>query len=40
MIQTLVYDDEAEKTIDEWLGDNSAPRKKYIVANDFDLIKL
>lgn len=25
------------KVMDEWLGDNSAPRKKYIVANKFNI---
>lgn len=40
MIQPFVYDENAKQTIDDWLGDDSAPRKKYITENDFDLIKL
>jgi DNA gyrase/topoisomerase IV subunit B len=35
-----IFDDTSDETIEEWLGDDSAPRKKYIQANDFELIKI
>jgi DNA gyrase/topoisomerase IV subunit B len=38
MINILEFDD--EKVIDEWLGDDSEPRKKYILSNDFSIAKL
>jgi DNA topoisomerase II len=40
MIQQLDFDDEAEKQMEEWLGDDSTPRKKYIKKNDFNIAKL
>jgi len=40
MIQILNFDDEADLLIDNWLGDNSEPRKNYIINNDFNIIKL
>ena len=38
MINILEFDD--DKVIDEWLGDDSEPRKKYILSNDFSIAKL
>lgn len=38
MINILDFDD--EKIIEEWLGDDSEPRKKYILKNDFSIAKL
>ena len=38
MINILEFDD--DKIIEEWLGDDSEPRKKYILANDFSIAKL
>lgn len=38
MINILDFDDDV--IIDEWLGDDSEPRKKYILANDFSIAKL
>jgi DNA topoisomerase-2 len=38
MINILDFD--SEEIIDEWLGDDSEPRKKYILANDFSIAKL
>jgi DNA gyrase/topoisomerase IV subunit B len=38
MINILEFDD--EKIIEEWLGDDSEPRKKYILSNDFSIAKL
>lgn len=38
MINILEFDD--ENVIDEWLGDNSEPRKKYILTNDFSVAKV
>ena len=35
-----IFEDTDADTIDEWLGKDSAPRKKYIQNNDFELIKL
>jgi len=35
-----IFEDTSDETIEEWLGDDSSPRKKYIIENDFDLIKL
>jgi len=35
-----IFEDTCNLTIDEWLGKDSEPRKKYIQANDFELIKL
>jgi len=40
MIKMLEFDDESEEKIDEWLGDNSEPRKKYILKNNFSIVKL
>jgi len=37
MIQKVEFD--SAKIIDEWLGDDSAPRKSYIVENDFNIAK-
>jgi DNA topoisomerase-2 len=39
MMDMLIFDEDAEKVIDEWLGDNSEPRKKYILENDFSIAK-
>ena len=39
MINVLEFDDNADKIIEEWLGNDSEPRKKYIVANDFSIAK-
>lgn len=38
MINILEFDN--DKIIEEWLGDDSEPRKKYILANDFSIAKL
>ena len=38
MINIIDFDNET--IIEEWLGDDSEPRKKYIVANDFSIAKL
>ena len=35
-----IFEDTDNKTIDEWLGNDSAPRKKFIQNNNFELIKL
>lgn len=40
MINILDFDDNADNIIEEWLGNDSEPRKKYIVANDFSIAKL
>lgn len=37
MINIVEFDD--ENVIEEWLADNSEPRKKYILANDFSIAK-
>jgi DNA gyrase/topoisomerase IV subunit B len=40
MIQLIDFDVEnSDKVIEEWLGNDSEPRKKYIVANDFSISK-
>lgn len=39
MMDMLEFDCEADKIIEEWLGDDSEPRKKYILANDFSIAK-
>lgn len=38
MINIIEFDN--DKIIDEWLGDDSEPRKKYILSNDFSIAKL
>ena len=38
MINILEFDN--DHIIEEWLGDDSEPRKKYILANDFSIAKL
>ena len=38
MINMLEFDN--DKIIDDWLGDDSEPRKKYILNNDFSIAKL
>jgi len=38
MINLLEFDN--DKIIDEWLGDDSAPRKKYIDSNEFSIANL
>lgn len=38
MIDILEFDD--DNIIEEWLGDNSEPRKKYILANDFSIAEV
>lgn len=38
MINILEFDN--DKIIDEWLGNDSEPRKKYILDNDFSIAKL
>lgn len=40
MIDMLEFDETSDKLIDEWLGDSSASRKKYILENDFSIAKL
>ena len=35
-----LFDDTSAESIEEWLGIDSEPRKKYIMSNDFDIIKL
>jgi len=40
MVRMLEFDDECEGMIEEWLGDDSAPRKKYIMNNEFSIAKL
>lgn len=37
MIRLFVFDN--EQIIDEWLGNDSEPRKKYILENDFSIVK-
>lgn len=39
MIDMLEFDEDADVVIEEWLGNDSEPRKKYIVANDFSIAK-
>ena len=38
MIDLIEFDN--EQIIDDWLGDDSEPRKKYILENDFSIAKL
>lgn len=38
MIDILEFDDDT--IIEEWLGKDSEPRKKYILANDFSIAKV
>lgn len=38
MINIVEFDN--DNIIEEWLGDNSEPRKKYILANDFSVAKV
>ena len=38
MINIVEFDD--DNIIEEWLGDNSEPRKKYILANDFSIAEV
>lgn len=38
MIDLLEFDD--DNIIDDWMGDDSTPRKKYIVKNEFSIAKL
>lgn len=40
MINILEFDSEADKVIEEWLGNDSEPRKKYILQNNFSIAKL
>jgi DNA gyrase/topoisomerase IV subunit B len=35
-----MFDFDSKEIIEEWLGDNSEPRKKYILENDFNIAKL
>ena len=38
MIQVIDFEGEiGQELIDEWLGDDSSPRKKYILDNDFKI---
>ena len=38
MIQIIDFEGETgQELIDEWLGDDSSPRKKYILDNDFKI---
>ena len=38
MIQVIDFEGETgQELIDEWLGDDSSPRKKYILDNDFKI---
>lgn len=38
MIDMIEFND--DKIIDDWLGDDTAPRKEYIVNNNFSIAKL
>ena len=38
MIEIVDFDD--DQIIDDWLGDDSEPRKKYILENNFSIAKL
>ena len=38
MIEIIDFND--DKIIDDWLGDDSEPRKKYILENNFSIAKL
>ena len=40
MIKMLKFDNEYVKQVDDWLGDDSAPRKEYIMNNNFSIAKL
>lgn len=40
MIDIFEFDEESDKIIDDWLGNDSEPRKKYILDNDFNIAKL
>jgi hypothetical protein len=41
MIELFEYDEQANETIDSWLNEKRADdRKKMILKNDFDIIKL
>ena len=40
MIKMLDFDDECDDMIIKWMGDDSAPRKEYIMDNDFSIAKL
>ena len=37
MIEHIEFDDDSKTAIDEWFGNDSEPRKKYIVENDFSI---
>lgn len=39
MMDMLEFDEEADSVIEDWLGDDSEPRKKYIIQNDFSIAK-
>lgn len=38
MVQPVDFS-KSDATLDDWLGDNSEPRKKYILENDFNIAK-
>jgi DNA gyrase/topoisomerase IV subunit B len=37
MLDEFYLDDESEKIMDDWLGDNAEPRKKYLKEYTFDV---
>jgi topoisomerase-4 subunit B len=37
MIEHIEFDEDSKTAIDEWFGNDSEPRKKYIVENDFSI---
>jgi hypothetical protein len=36
MIEPLTFND-SDETIEDWLGNDSAPRKEYIINNNFSI---
>ena len=40
MLVHLEFDVNCEQAIEDWLGDDSTPRKKHIMGNDFSIAKL
>jgi len=40
MITLLDFDSKCDKAINDWLGDDSAPRKEHIMNNTFNIAKL
>lgn len=35
---SLINFEKCEESLDEWLGNDSTPRKKYILENDFSIV--